>query len=84
MQREVVRNAPLDEAARKGLQFGSDGRTPAAVLFCADLEQRVESLDAEVHGSDVVNVREFCVIEYLLAVVRQIMVQCLAQAVGHQ
>ena len=84
MQREVVRNAPLDEATWEGRQFGTDGRIPTAVLFCADLEQGVEILDAEVHGPDVVNVRELCVIENLFAVVREIMVQCLAQAGGHQ
>ena len=78
VQREVVRNAPLDESAWKGLQVGTDRRIPAAVLFRANLEQDIEILDAEMHGANVVNVRELCVVKYLFVVVRQIMVQCLA------
>ena len=78
VQREVVRNAPLDESAWKGLQVGTDRRIPAAVLSRANMIHIVEILDTDMHGANVVNVRELCVIEYLLAVVRQIMEQCLA------
>ena len=70
MQLEMLGSTPLNEAPWQGRSLGRDGWIPAAVLFRIQLEASIEVLHAELQGAKVVDVREFCVVEDLLASVR--------------
>ena len=74
----MIGDAPLEKTSWQGGSLGGDGWIASAVDLVVNVKECIEVLHSEVQWTEIKDVREFNVVENLLAFVCQIVVQCIA------